>query len=91
MVLVASELARAGESPDRARELVQRALAGGLLLGGESFQGYLVAVAVLLSLDELDTAVRLYTEWLELARRQGSAFGVRACVVVPCLCTASPR
>ena len=73
MVLVASELARAGESPDRARELVQRALAGGLLLGGESFQGYLVAVAVLLSLDELDTAVRLYTKWLELARTQGSA------------------
>ncbi len=74
MVLVASELARAGESRDRAREIVQRALAGGLLLGGESFQGYVVAVAVLLSLDELDTAVRLYTEWLELARRQGSAF-----------------
>jgi DNA-binding CsgD family transcriptional regulator len=74
MVLVASELARAGESPDRARELVQRALAGGLLLADESWQGYVVAVAVLLSLDELDTAVRLYTEWLELARRQGSAF-----------------
>ncbi len=74
MVLVASELARAGESPDRARELVQRALAAGLLLGDESWQGYVVAVAVLLTLDELDTAVRLYTEWLELARRQGSAF-----------------
>ena len=74
MVLVASELARAGESPDRARELVQRALAGGLLLGDESFQGYVVAVAVLLTLDEYDTAVRLYTEWLELAGRQGSAF-----------------
>lgn len=74
LVLVASELARAGESPDRARELVQRALAGGLLLGDESWQGYVVAVAVLLSLDELDTAARLYTELLELARRQGSAF-----------------
>jgi tetratricopeptide (TPR) repeat protein len=74
MVLVASELARAGESPDRARELVQRALAGGLLLRGESWQGYVVAVAVLLSLDELDTAVRLYTEFLELARSQGSAY-----------------
>ena len=74
MVLVASELARAGESPDRAQDLVQRALSGGLLFGGESFQGYTVAVAVLLSLDEFDTAVRLYTEWLELARRQGSAF-----------------
>jgi DNA-binding CsgD family transcriptional regulator len=73
MVLVASELARSGESPDRARELVHRALAGGLLLGDESWQGYVVAVAVLLSLDELDTAVRLYTDWLELARRQGSA------------------
>jgi tetratricopeptide (TPR) repeat protein len=53
---------------------VQRALAAGLLLGDESWQGYVVAVAVLLTLDELDTAVRLYTEWLELARRQGSAF-----------------
>jgi DNA-binding CsgD family transcriptional regulator len=74
MVVVASELARAGESPDRARELVMRALAGGLLLGDESWQGYIVAVAVLMSLDELDTAVRLYTELLELARRQGSAF-----------------
>ena len=73
MVLVASELARAGESPDRARELVQRALAGGLLPGVESWQGYVVAVAVLLSLDELDSAARLYTEWLELARKQGSA------------------
>jgi DNA-binding CsgD family transcriptional regulator len=74
MVLVASELARAGESPERARGLVQRALAGGLLPDDESWQGYVVAVAVLLSLDELDTAVRLYTELIELARRQGSAF-----------------
>jgi DNA-binding CsgD family transcriptional regulator len=74
MVVVASELARNGESPDRARELVHRALAGGLLRGDESWQGYIVAVAVLMSLDELDTAVRLYTELLELARRQGSAF-----------------
>jgi DNA-binding CsgD family transcriptional regulator len=74
MVLVASELARSGESADRARELVRRALDGGLLLGGESWQGYVVAVAVLMSLDDLDTAVRLYTEWLEHARRQGSAF-----------------
>jgi DNA-binding CsgD family transcriptional regulator len=74
MVVVASELGRTGESPDRARELVRRALAGGLLLGDESWQGYVVAVSVLMSLDELDTAVRLYTELLELARRQGSAF-----------------
>jgi DNA-binding CsgD family transcriptional regulator len=74
MILVASELARAGESPARARELVQRALAGGLLPDDESWQGYVVAVAVLMSLDELDTAVRLYTELVELARRQGSAF-----------------
>jgi DNA-binding CsgD family transcriptional regulator len=74
MVLVASELSRAGESPERARELVESALAGGLLPGDESWQGYVVAVAVLLSLDELDTAVRLYTELIELARRQGSAF-----------------
>jgi DNA-binding CsgD family transcriptional regulator len=73
MVLVASELARAGESPDRARDLVQRALAAGLLPDDESWQGYVVAVAVLMSLEELDTAVRLYTELVELARRQGSA------------------
>ena len=65
LVLVASELARAGESPEKARELVERALAGGLLIGDESFQGYVVAVAVLLSLDELDAAVHLYTDWLE--------------------------
>jgi len=74
LVLVASELARAGESPEKARELVERALAGGLLLGDESWQAYVVAVAVLLSLDELDAAVHLYTDWLELARRRGSAF-----------------
>ncbi len=73
-VLVASELARTGVSPDKARELAERALAGGLLLGDESWQGYVVAVAVLVSLDELDAAVRLYTNWLELARSQGSAF-----------------
>ena len=72
MVVVASELARAGESPERARELVQTALAGGLLLADDSWQGYVVAVAVLLSLDELDAAVRLYSELVELARAQGS-------------------
>jgi DNA-binding CsgD family transcriptional regulator len=74
LVLVASELARAGESPERARELVERALAGGLLLDDESFQGYVVAVAVLLTLDELDAAMHLYSDWLERARRRGSAF-----------------
>jgi len=74
LVLVASELARTGESPERARALAEQALAGGLLLGDESWQGYVIAVAVLMSLDELDVAVRLYTDWLELARKRGSAF-----------------
>jgi DNA-binding CsgD family transcriptional regulator len=74
LVLLASELARTGESPEKARLLVQRALAGGLLLGDESWQPYVVAVAVLVSLDDLDTAVRLYTDWLELARKRGSPF-----------------
>jgi DNA-binding CsgD family transcriptional regulator len=72
--LMASELARTGKSPEKARQLVERALAGGLLLGDESWTPFVVAVAVLLSLDELDAAVRLFTDWLELARRRGSAF-----------------
>lgn len=74
LVLIASELGRTGESPGKARALVEQALAGGLLLGDESWQGYVIAVSVLVSLDELDAAVRLYTDWLELARRRGSAF-----------------
>jgi tetratricopeptide (TPR) repeat protein len=73
LVLIASELARRGESPERARALVGQALAGGLL-DDESWQGYVVAVAVLVSLDELDAAVPLYTDWLEIARKRGSAF-----------------
>ena len=74
LMLVASELARTGESPDRARELVGRALAGGALLGDETREAYMVAVAVLVSLDELDDAVRHYTDLLEFARSRGSAF-----------------
>jgi DNA-binding CsgD family transcriptional regulator len=74
LMLVASELARSGESPDRARELVGRALAGGALLGDETREAYMVAVAVLVSLDELDDAVRHYTDLLEFARSRGSAF-----------------
>jgi DNA-binding CsgD family transcriptional regulator len=74
LVLIASELARRGESPERARALVGQALAGGLLLDDESWQGYVIAVAVLVSLDELDAAVRLYTDWLEIARKRRSAF-----------------
>ncbi len=73
MALAASELARAGQSPDRARKLVDRALAGPLL-SDESWQAYAVAVAVLLTLDELDPAVAHYTEWLEQARKRGMAF-----------------
>jgi hypothetical protein len=56
LMLIASELARTGESPDRARELVGRALVGGALLGDETREAYMVAVAVLVSLDELDDA-----------------------------------
>jgi DNA-binding CsgD family transcriptional regulator len=74
LALTASELARAGESPEKARGLAERALAGGLLLDDESWTPYVVAVAVLVSLDELDAAVGLYTDWLERARRRGSAF-----------------
>ena len=73
--LAASDLARAGEAPEEARALTERALAGGLLLGDESSHAYATAVAVLLSLDDLDEAVRRYTDWLELARRRGSVFG----------------
>jgi len=74
LALAASELARIAESPDRARELVQRALEGGPLLSDESWQAYAVAVAVLVTLDELDTAVTHYTDWLEHARKRGLAF-----------------
>ncbi len=74
LVLLASELARRGESPEQARALVDQALAGGLLLDDESWQGYVIAVAVLVSLDELDLAVHLYTDWLERARKRGSSF-----------------
>ena len=38
MVLVASELARAGESPDRAQDLVQRALSGGYFSVARAFR-----------------------------------------------------
>jgi len=70
LALLASELARAGDSPHEARELVERALAGGLLLDDERWQAYGVAVAVLVTLDELDLALRHYAEWLELARHR---------------------
>jgi DNA-binding CsgD family transcriptional regulator len=75
LALAASELARAGEAPAEARALAERALVGDLLLGEESSLAYATAVAVLVSLDELDVAVRRYTDWLELARARGSAFG----------------
>jgi DNA-binding CsgD family transcriptional regulator len=74
LALAASELARAAESPERARALVERVLAGDLLLADESWQAYAVTVGVLLTLDELDEAVRRYTVWLEDARRRGLAF-----------------
>lgn len=90
LALAASELARAGESPDQARELIQRALSRGPLLSDESWQAYAVAVAVLLTLDELDMAVARYTDWLEQARKRGSAFaaaraaGFRALALLRC-------
>ncbi len=72
--LAASELARAGDSPARARELVHRALAAGPLPSDESGQAYGMALAVLLTLDDLDAAVQGYSAWLEDARRRGMAF-----------------
>jgi DNA-binding CsgD family transcriptional regulator len=74
LALAASDLARAGDAPERARKLVDRALAGGPLLSDESWQAYAIAVAVLVTLDELDLAVARYTDWLEQARRRGMAF-----------------
>jgi DNA-binding CsgD family transcriptional regulator len=90
LALAASELARAGDSPDRARELVHRALAAGPLLSDESWQAYAVALAVLVTLDDLDAAVRSYTGWLEEARTRGLAFtaaraaGFRALAMLRC-------
>ncbi len=72
--LAASELARAGRAPARARELVRHALAARPPLSDESGQAYGMALAVLLTLDDLDAAARGYTAWLEDARRQGTAF-----------------
>jgi DNA-binding CsgD family transcriptional regulator len=72
--LAASELARAGESPARARELVRRALGAGPRLGDESGQAYGMALAVLLTLDDLDAAAQGYGAWLDDARRRGMAF-----------------
>jgi DNA-binding CsgD family transcriptional regulator len=74
LALEASELARAGEAPERARALVERALTGDVVPGDESWQQYAIAVGVLLTLDELDKAVRRYGEWLEYARTRGLAF-----------------
>ena len=74
LALAASDLARAGDAPERARKLVDRALAGGPLLSDESWQAYAIAVAVYVTLDELDLAVARYTDWLEQARRRGMAF-----------------
>jgi len=74
LALLASELARAGEAPARARDLAQRALAGGLLRDDENWQPYLLAAATLVSLDDLDAAVSRFEDWLKLARKRGSLF-----------------
>ena len=74
LALRASELARAGRSPAEAGALVAAALGDGLLLRDVSSHAFATAVAVLVTLDELDAAARRYTDWLELARRRGSAF-----------------
>ena len=74
LVIAASELARAGASPGRAHELVHRALAGPLR-DHESEQPYFMALAVLLTLDDLDAAAHGFTAWLEDPRRRGQAFG----------------
>jgi DNA-binding CsgD family transcriptional regulator/Tfp pilus assembly protein PilF len=73
-VLAASELARAGEAPARARELVHRALDVAPALSDESGQAYGMALAVLLTLDDLDAAVQGYTDWLDDASRRGMVF-----------------
>jgi DNA-binding CsgD family transcriptional regulator len=72
--LLASELARACKASDRARALAHRALAGGLPGDDESFAAFLVPAQTLVTLDELDAALRVHTEWLEDARRRGSVF-----------------
>jgi DNA-binding CsgD family transcriptional regulator len=73
--LAASELTRAGEQPERARQLVQPALADSLALSEhENWQAHGLAVGVLLSLDELDEAARRSNRWLEIGRARGSAF-----------------
>jgi len=74
LALEASELARAGEEPERARERAERALAGALLGREENWQPYLLALATLITLDDLDAAVSRCDDWLELARRRGSPF-----------------
>ncbi len=75
--LAASDLTRAGEQPERARELAQPALADSLALGEhEKWQAYALAVGVLLSLDELDEAASRASHWLEIGRTRGSAFSV---------------
>ncbi len=77
--LAASELARAGEAPARARELVRPVLAAGSPHDPEGGQAYGMALAVLLTLDDLDAAVHGYSAWLEDARRRGMDFSaVRA-------------
>ncbi len=74
LALAASELARAGESPDEARDLAQRALTDGLSRGEANWQRYMLSVAVLVTLDDVDAAVARFDDWLEDARRQGSLF-----------------
>ena len=77
--LAASELARAGQAPARARELVRPVLAAGSPHSDESGHAYGMALAVLLTLDDLDAAVHGYSAWLEDARRRGMDFAaVRA-------------
>jgi DNA-binding CsgD family transcriptional regulator len=74
LALLSSDLARAGESPEQARALAHRALAGGLPRADEPWQPYMLAVNTLLSLDELDMAERRFTDAVDDARRRGSAF-----------------
>ena len=74
LALAASELARAGESPDEARDLAERALTDGLSRGEANWQRYMLSVAVLVTLDDVDAAVARFDDWLEDARRQGSLF-----------------
>jgi DNA-binding CsgD family transcriptional regulator len=72
--LAASELARAGESPEEAHELVERALTGHVALRHENWTPYAIAANVLVTLDDLEAALPRLDDLLAVARQRGSAY-----------------